>query len=89
MEMILIAVIALFVLEYDDKISTNKFIKDNSSRFRILKENDYDFLVKARYGDTADPDILFSTRVKSAGIIFAVMILLFLGNLSFINFVLS
>jgi hypothetical protein len=89
MEMILIGAIALFVLEYNKRISTNKFIKDNLYRFRVLKEDDYDFLIKAKYGDTADPDILFSTRVKMAGTVVLIMVLLFLGNLTFINLVLS
>jgi hypothetical protein len=89
MEILLIGAIALFVLEYNKRISTNKFIKDNLYRFKALKEDDYDFLVKAKYGDTADPDILFSSRVKMAGIVIVVIVLLFLGNLTFINLVLS
>jgi hypothetical protein len=89
MEMILIGLIALFVMEYQKRINTNKFISDNLQYFRGLKEDDYDFLVKARYGDTADPDILFSTRVKTAGIVIILMICFFLYDLSFINFVLS
>jgi hypothetical protein len=89
MEMILIGLIALGVLEYNKKINTNRFINDNIQHLQILKEDDYDFLVKARYGDTADPDILFSSRVKTAGILVIVMICFFLYDLSFINFVLS
>jgi hypothetical protein len=89
MEMILIGLIALGVLEYNKKINTNRFINDNIQHLQILKEDDYDFLVKARYGDTADPDILFSSRVKTAGTLVIVMICFFLYDLSFINFVLS
>ncbi len=89
MEMILIGLIALFVMEYQKRINTNKFINDNLQYFRGLKEDDYDFLVKAKYGDKADPDILFSSRVKTAGIVIVVLICFFLYDLSFINFVLS
>lgn len=89
MEMILLGLIALGVLEYQKRINTNKFIKDNIQYFKFLKEDDYEFLVKARYGDTADPEILFSTRVRMAGIVILVMICIFLYDLSFINFVLS
>lgn len=89
MELVLIGIIAIFVLEYQNKINTNKFIKDNVQYFRVLKEDDYDFLVKAKYGETADPEILFSSRVKTAGIVTVVLICFFLYDLSFINFVLS
>jgi hypothetical protein len=89
MEMILIAIIGLFILQYNKRINTNKFINDNVQYFRFLKEDDYDFLIKAKYGDTADPEILFSTRVKTAGIVVIVLICFFLYDLSFINFVLS
>jgi len=89
MEMVLLVAIALFVLQYQNRVNTNKFIKDNVQYFRALKEDDYDFLVKARYGDTADPEILFSSRVKTAGMVIIVLICFFLYDLSFINFVLS
>jgi hypothetical protein len=89
MEIIIISAITLFVLEYNKRISTSKFIKDNLHHFNALKEDDYDFLIKARYGDTADPDILFSSRVKMAAIIILLMVLFFIGNLTFINLVLS
>jgi hypothetical protein len=59
MEMIIIGAIALFVLEYHRRINTSKFIKDNIQYFKILREDDYDFLVKAKYGDSVDPEILY------------------------------
>lgn len=89
MEMILIGIIVLAVLEYQKKVNTSKFINDNVQYFRFLKEDDYEFLVKARYGESADPEILFTARVKNAGIIIVIMVCFFLYDLSFINFVLS
>jgi Flp pilus assembly protein TadB len=88
MEIVIIGIIALFVLEYNKRISTNRFIKDNLTHFRVLKEKDYDFYVKARYGETADPEILFSSRVRLSLITLVVMFLLLLGNLTFINLIL-
>ena len=38
-------------LEYNNKISANKFIQENEQYFRFLKESDYEFLVRAKYGD--------------------------------------
>lgn len=89
MEIIILLVIALGVLQYQKKINTSKFINDNVQYFRILKEDDYDFLVKARYGDSADPEILFSSRVKMAGAVTIVLICFFLYDLTFINLILS
>lgn len=88
MEIVIIGVIAFFIFEYNKKINTNRFIKDNLSHLRILKEDDYDFLVKAKYGESADPEILFSSRIKGALIGVVVLFLMFLGNLTFINVVL-
>ncbi|MDD2470002.1 MAG: hypothetical protein PHI22_03650, partial [Bacilli bacterium] len=89
MEMILIGIIAIAVLEYHKKINTNRFINDNVQYFQILKEDDYDFLVKAKYGDTVDPEVLFTSRVKNAGLIVIVMVCFFLYDLTFINLLLS
>ena len=89
MEMILIGLIALAVLEYHKKVNTNKFIKDNVQYFRVLKEDDYDFLVKAKYGESMDPEILLTSRIKNAGIVVVVMVCFFLYDLTFINFLLS
>lgn len=89
MEMILVAIIALFVFEYNKRINTKKFFEDNIKSFNFLKEDDYDFLVKAKYGDSADPDILFHARLKSAFIVLTVMIAIFLYDFSFLNIILS
>lgn len=48
----------IFVLEYNKKLSTNKFINDNKQYFNFLKEDDYEFLLKAKYGDKVDPEKL-------------------------------
>ncbi|MDD3048866.1 MAG: hypothetical protein PHQ89_02615 [Bacilli bacterium] len=89
MEILLIGVIVLFILEYNKRIDTNKFIKDNEQYFSILKEDDYDFLVKAKYGDKIEPDILFSKRVRNGLTAILILIFLFLTQLSFINVILA
>ncbi len=89
MEILIIGVIILFVLDYNQKVNTRKFIKDNEQYFKILKEDNYDFLVKAKYGEEVDPDILFSVRVKNGFIAIIVLIFLFLNQLNFINAILS
>jgi hypothetical protein len=89
MEMILIGIIALGVLEYQKRISTNKFIKDNVQYFKVLKEDDYDFLVKAKYGESMDPEVLYASRVKNAGIVLIALVCFFVYDFTFINMVLS
>jgi hypothetical protein len=85
MEALLIGIILLFILEYDKKISTNKFVKDNEQYFNLLKEKDYEFYVKAKYGEDVDINILFTNRIRNGLIVFVIVIFIFLNKLSFIN----
>ncbi|MGI6329597.1 MAG: hypothetical protein ACOXZR_01900 [Bacilli bacterium] len=89
MEILFIGIIALFCLEYNNKINTTKFLRDNEQYFQILKEERYDFLVKARYGEEINPDELFSKRVKNGFLAMILLIFLFLTQLTFINIILA
>ena len=51
MEVIIVAVIIIGVLLYNHTIDKDKFIKDNAKYFNLLREDDYNFLVAAKYGD--------------------------------------
>ena len=79
MEFAIVVLIVLFVLSYSGAISTKKLYEDNKALFSLLKEKDYDFLVKARYGGDVDPDVLFEKRIKQAmlGVVVILAILLF------------
>lgn len=88
-EIILIGVLVLFIFTYSGSFSGNRFIQDNSDFFNKLKESDYDFYVKTKYGDRVDPDKLFANRIRNALILFAIVIFLFLNNLTYVNIVLS
>ena len=50
LEMIILCVIVFFLMNYTGRISTNKFVQDNQVYFQKLKEDDWDFYVKAKYG---------------------------------------
>ena len=63
MEVIIVAVIIIGVLLYNHTIDKDKFIKDNAKYFNLLREDDYNFLVAAKYGDKADSDVLFQKRI--------------------------
>ena len=79
-EILIIAVITIFVLNYSGRISTNRFVKDNSTYLLKLKESDYDFLVHARFGNDVDPNVLFEKRVRNAFIVIAALLFFFITS---------
>ncbi len=89
LEILLICVIIFIVLNYNGHISTNRFIEDNQIYFRKLKEDDYDFYVKARFGDKVDPNILFNKRIKNGMIVGLIIIFLFITRLSYVNILIA
>ncbi len=88
-EAAILGVIIFFVFEYNGTISLNKFFNDNKSIFKGLKEGNFDFLVKAKYGDGVDIDKIFTTRIRNGLITIAVMILLFINNIEYTKILLS
>ena len=89
MEIVFIAVIVLFILVYNKTIDKNQFINDNKKYFEILREDDYDFLVYAKYGDSATPNSLFQKRVLYALASLFIFMFLFIDNVSLINVILA
>ena len=65
-EILVLAVIVIFVMQYIGGFSINKFVDDNSSYFKKLQEDDFEFYAKAKYGDAIDIDKLFNTRLRDA-----------------------
>ena len=65
-EVVIVGAIIIFVLIYNNTIDKNKFIADNERYFDILREEDYNFLVYAKYGEDVDPNILFRKRIYYA-----------------------
>ena len=63
MEIIIVGAIILFVLVYNNTIDKDKFIADNQKYLEMLKEDDYQFLVYARYGEDVDVEQLFSVDI--------------------------
>ena len=88
-EILILSVIFFLVLTVNGFIKPNKFIQDNQDLFMKLKEEDYDFLVKAKYGEGLDPDVLFQKRIKNGLIIILVFLFIMLSNLSAVKVVLS
>ena len=66
LEIVLLAAIILMILQYIGGFSINKFVDDNAVYFQKLKETDYEFLCKAKYGEAVNIDALFNSRLKNA-----------------------
>lgn len=88
-EVVILGVFLFFILFYNQWIDEKKFIKDTDVFIKLLKEDDYDFLVRAKYGESVDVDKLFQRRIYNALIVFVVVLFIFLTNLTTINIVLS
>ena len=81
-EIIIIAVIVFGIMTLGGQININQMISDNQMLFLKLKESDWDFFVRARYGNNANPDVLFNKRIKNALI---VMVLAFFFMIQDLN----
>ncbi len=88
-EAAIIVVIIFIVLQASGSISINKFIKDNEDYFKTFKESDYEFLLKAKYGDGVDSDRLFTVRLKNGAIGFVLTIFLFINNFDFTKIIIA
>ena len=71
--------------EKNKKINSGQFIQENTAFLDKLKESDYDFLVRSKYGEDVDPNVLFQKRTKNAFIVIVFLIFLFITQLSFLN----
>lgn len=89
MEVIIAGAIIMFVLIYNNTVSGKKFFQDNEEYLKILKEEDYDFLVAARYGDKVDPNVLYQKRLKQAFLVIVIFLFIFLTELNILNVVLA
>ena len=81
-EIILIAVIVFAIMTITGQINVNQMISDNQTIFMKLKESDWDFYVRAKYGNYANADILFNKRVKNALLVMVLVFFFFLKDLN-------
>lgn len=86
-EILILGVLLFLVLSVNGYIKPNQFIQDNQEMFNRLKEEDYDFLVKAKYGEGLDPDVLYQKRIRNGLIIILVLVFIMLQNLSAVKVV--
>lgn len=88
-EIIALGALFLVVLNYTKVLDVKKCINDNVIYFRRFKESDYDFLVRAKYGEGVDPDYLFGKRISNGFIVAIVVMCLMINNFSYVNFIVA
>lgn len=79
----LLALIILFVMQYIGGFSINKFVDDNSSYFKKLQEEDFEFYAKAKYGDAIDIEKLFNARLRDALMVSLFIAFVFISNFDY------
>ena len=76
MEVLIVGALFMWILIYNNTIDKRKFMIDNQKYFESFKEDDYDFLVYAKYGEDVDVNILYSRRVLYTLITFIIVFML-------------
>ena len=90
MEILIVGAIIMFIFVYTGKINGGKFVEDNKGVFSLLKEDDYEFLLGAKYGDlVVDPDAVYFKRIKDAGLVTILLIFVFIAKLNFLNIIIA
>lgn len=85
MEIFAVGLIVILLFSYLGAFSFNTFVKDNNAVFSKLKEDDYDFFIRSKYGDSVDPDTRFEGRVKTAVVTLIVSSLVAITTVKDIN----
>jgi len=83
-EILALGAVIVAALQYTRVIDLNKLVEDNKVYFKRFKEEDYDFLVRARYGESVDPDFLFGKRIRDGVLISLILLTLFINNISYL-----
>jgi len=81
LEIIIIAIIIFVVMTYNGQLSFGQLIDDNFHLFRKLKEDDWDFYVKAKYGNNVNSDKIFIKRVRNGLLVIILVLFFFIKDL--------
>ena len=84
-EILIVAAIIFFIFINNGTISTSKFFGENKNLFSMLQEKDYEFLLRAKYGDRVyDVSQVFRKRIFKGLIAMAITMFLFIANFKLI-----
>jgi hypothetical protein len=87
---IIIAVIIFAIMIINKKIDQKKFVQELTPYFEFLKEKDYEYLLKLRYGDDIDSTKMFNKRIKTAGLVFLVAFaVIFISSVGYVYLLIS
>ena len=86
-EILLVLGILLFIVLYNNKKEFQKFIVGEDSALNFLREKDYNFYVLAKYGENADPNLLYSSRLRTTGYAAILLLMFFITDLTAMNIV--
>ena len=88
MEIFIVIIIIIGTFSYNKTIDFKRFLIDNDNLFKLLKEDNYEFLVRSKYGDNVDIDVLFQKRISNAVLVAILFMVLFLNKFSVLDVVL-
>ena len=89
-EILIIGAIVFALMIYNGRISGSKFFGENKGMFEMLQEKDYEFLLRAKYGDRVyDVSQVFRKRVFKGIITTMVIIFVFITNLKVLYIILA
>ena len=88
-EIIIIAIIIFVVMTYNGQLSIKELINDNFYLFRKLKEDDWDFYVRAKYGDNVNSDSIFIKRIRNGLAVIVVCLFFFIKDLDALKVLIS
>ena len=86
-EILVVAIIIIFVMQYIGGFSINKFVDDNATYFKKLQEDDFEFYAKAKYGDAIDIDKLFNNRLRDSLLVGLFVGFLFINKFNYITLI--
>lgn len=87
MDLIIVAVLIFFVFKYTGLFDAKKFIEENTKYFYLLKESDYEFYLKAKYGTEVNTDVAFMGRIKNGAVAGGAIMLFNVASFSYITFI--
>lgn len=84
-EILIVGVIVFFLFIYNGIISSSKFFGENKNLFGLLQEKDYEFLLRAKYGERVyDVSQVFRKRVFRGLIAMVIVMFFFITNFKLI-----
>ena len=87
MEFIIVSAIMLFVVTYTKMVDIQELFTKNEKVLSVVKEKDYEFYAKAKYGGDVDINKLFNKRIRNTGYAIVIGVIFLLFNFTIINLI--